>query len=176
MRAPGSLSRRLGLNALGVVLVLAVGGVGVFVLWPAWRRAADDPPYAAQVFDGLVSYDRVLASRRWHRFGADAWDCTYAIVDLAETAPDLPPRRDGDTTGWEFVWGGDWQPTPAEPLGDTTRDAVGTCAERLGAGTSARLETALSEPGSWYVRDSVGETVHVYSAAQRLAARIRYGD
>ena len=34
----------------------------------------------------------------------------------------------------------------------------------------------MADPGSHYIIGSVGETVHIYSAPQRIAARIRFGD
>jgi hypothetical protein len=164
------------LRGLAMLAAWAVLIAGLVFVWPAWRRAAEDPPYAAQVFDGLIPYDRVLASRRWNPPGLSGWGCSYAVVALGPAAPEVPGRRDPGAAGWEFAWGGDWQPTPAAPLGDTTRDAVDACTPHFDPDTAARLAVALSEPGSWYVRDAVGETVHIHSVPQGVAARIRYGD
>lgn len=169
--APGTFAA-----ALAAVLVPP------FRLWAlltspvAWRQ---DAAYAATLFDGLVPYEGVDASRRWHPVlgGRRGWDCTYAIVTLAADAPAAPPAGDGgDGRGWQFAFGGDWAPTPFPPLGDTTRDAVGTCRGDWPPEVASRIDAALAAPGSWYWTDGAGEQVHLYSAPQRLAARVRYGD
>ncbi len=163
--------------------LLLLGGLFYGVYWylavhlPDERRARDDPAYAEFVFGGYVAFEEVRESRRWHRHGADAYDCTYAIVSLRTDAPVEPPelpenRRDQP---WYWAYGGDWLPTPAPPLG-RNRDAVGFCARYFSTGTNERLEAAMAQPGSWHIIGSVGETVHIYSAPHRIAARIRYGD
>jgi len=157
----------VGLTGLGLILAVGV---------PLVLRLGTDPGFARAYFTDLVPYERVLASRKWHRVGAQAWDCTYAVVDLAETAPDRPGSRTETAKGWQFRWGGAWQPTPAAALGDTTRDALGYCGQYFSDDLNARLLAAISAPGSWYSRDRVGETLHLYSRPQGLAARIRYGD
>jgi len=174
MGAP--VPQRRGSHILASLLLSGALLIGLLVLWPAWRRAVDDPPFAAQVFDGRIPYDGVLASRRWNPSGLAGWGCTYAVVALGKDAPEGPGQHDPGEGGWQFAWGGNWRPTPAAPLGDTTRDAVEACAADLDPDTALRLRASLSAPGSWYVRDAVGETVHVYSAPQGIAARVRYGD
>ena len=166
--------RRARFRFAGTILA-ALLLVALLVLWPAARRVLDDPGYAAQVFDGLLPYDRVLASRRWNPPFA-GWGCTFAVVELGEDAPAAPVSRGADEAGWSFARGGDWQPTPAAPLKDTTRDAIDACAGDIGAEATAKIAAALSREGSWYLRDPVGETVHVYSPLEGVAARIRYGD
>ncbi len=61
-------------------------------------------------------------------------------------------------------------------MSDTTRDAIETCARNWAPDTVKRITAALTEPGSFVIRDAVGETVFIYSKPQRIAARIRYGD
>lgn len=78
--------------------------------------------------------------------------------------------------GWQFQWGGDWQPTPAPALGDTIRDALAFCARRLPEGLALRLQAALETTGNFYTRDRVGEVLQLYAPSQGLAAHIRYGD
>jgi hypothetical protein len=156
---------------LSVLALLAL-----LLAWPAWRRAAEDPRYAAEVFDGLVPYDRVFASRRWNPPWANGWGCTYALVALNEAGPGTPGQRETSVAGWEDAWGGEWLPTPAARLGDATRDAMDACASHFDPDTAARLKAALATSGSWYVRDRVGETVHLYALKHGIVARVRYGD
>jgi hypothetical protein len=68
------------------------------------------------------------------------------------------------------------QPTPAAPLGESTRDALSFCARDWDQEFGERLAAAISSANSWYIRDPVGETVFVYSLPQRIAARVRFGD
>lgn len=72
----------------------------------------DGRPYAAKVFDGVVPYDTILASLGLLSAGL-AWDCTYAVVDLADDAPEQPPTRGRDKAEWWLALDGEWQPTPA---------------------------------------------------------------
>ena len=160
--------------------LLLLGGLfyGIYgflaVQLPDERRARDDPGHADRVFHGVLDYEAVLASRAWHRRGAEPWDCTFAIVSLPANVPNDPATSTAQE--WFLGFGGDWSETPAQPLGDTTRDALGFCAQYFGADVNQRLAAAMADPGSWYIISSVGETVHIYSAPQRIAARIRYGD
>ncbi|MEX3014800.1 hypothetical protein [Gymnodinialimonas hymeniacidonis] len=160
--------------------LILLGGLFYGVYWylaihlPDERRARDDPVYADQVFAGVLDYDAVLASRAWHRRGAEAWDCTYAVVSLPEDASSEPPTSDAEA--WFLRYGGSWLETPMPPLADRTRDAVAFCARYFDDVLNTRLAYALTEGGSWHIIGSVGETVHIYSAPQRIAARIRYGD
>ncbi|MBT0956211.1 hypothetical protein IV417_02330 [Alphaproteobacteria bacterium KMM 3653] len=137
-------------------------------------RLQDNRAYAHRVFEGRLAYSEVLASRRWHAgFGVD-WDCSYAIVTLADPLPEAPPApRDGP---WYLSFGTDWKLTPAPELGDTTRDAIDSCSGYWRDDLGAELQAILDRPGAWYDRDAVGETVVIYAPADGLAARIRYGD
>ena len=163
----------IGLGILIGLVMLAF--VTFFVIRPEVLRLRDDPRHAASVFDGVVPYEAVLETRCWHRRGVEHWDCSFAIVELSDDAPPDPPEP---TEGreWYRYYGGDWQPTPAAPLGDTTRDALDFCGQYWSETLNSALDSAMTQPGSWYARDRVGETLHLYSAPQRIAARIRYGD
>ncbi len=88
--------KRAATGLVAALLLLVVLGIGVLVLYPAFRRTMDDPGHAEKVFGDVLAHERVLASRRWHRFGAEAWDCTYAIVEIPKTAHRT--RRPKDTT------------------------------------------------------------------------------
>ena len=132
--------------------------------------------YADELFGPILPYGEVLESRRWHRLGERAWACTYAIVALTDAAPAEPPQTLPDTH-WQYVFGPDpWLPTPTATLGDTTRDALGHCATEWSTPTAEKILLAAREPESFYQRDSVGETVFLYSIPQGIAARIRFGD
>lgn len=132
--------------------LLLLGGLFYGAYWylaihlPDQRRARDDPAYAGTVFRGILEFETVLASRRWHRRGAEAWDCSYAIVALPEGAALTPP--DATDRDWFVRFGGDWLPTPTSPLGETTRDAVGFCAQYFNEDLTFWLMAALAEPGS----------------------------
>ncbi|MCR8723203.1 hypothetical protein [Frigidibacter sp. ROC022] len=167
--------RSLVRGAVSGTILLALLGAGLLWGYPALRRLRDNPGYAEKLFAGVLEHDRVLASRRWHGWGAESWDCSYGIVELSDAAAPTPPTAvSGD--GWQFAYGGNWQASPAPPLNDTTRDALDFCSRYWDAALAGRLERALNTPGSWYIRDGVGETVFLYSVPERLAARIRYGD
>jgi len=135
------------------------------------RRARDDPHFAETYFKDRVSFVSVRATRRWHPRGAGPMACTFAIVDLA---PAPGPVR--DDAAWQSGWGGRWQETPADHPGRNNRDALLECAPDFDDETNRKLRAAVTEPGSWYARDGVGEDVYVYSVPQGIAAFIRYGD
>lgn len=161
-------------SVLAVVLLVTVSG------WMIWRVSSQlqNPGFAAHVFDGVVPVETIIASRKWHRIGAEPWDCTFAIATLAEGAPVEPPEDTRADPGWRFRFGGiwPWRPTPAPPLGDTTRDALAVCRSYWSDEIGRTLDHAMSTSGAWYARDPVGETVFLYAPDIRLAARIRYGD
>ncbi len=144
---------------------------------PERLRAREDPVYADELFSGLLPVEEVLQSRKWHQRGAEPWDCTYAIVRLQAPALEQPPTRGWrNELGWQYQFGGDWKPTPAPLLGETTRDALEFCRRYWSAELYTELKFALGSSGSWFDRDRVGETLYIYAPRQRLAARIRFGD
>jgi len=167
----------VGTIGKGVLLGALVGFVGLPVLLIGFYFAKipfQNRDYASQVFAELP-YDSVLASRRWHplRDGGGGWDCTFAVVHLPEVAPLVPPVLPASRQ-WYLKWGPrDWVATPGWAPCDNCRDAVAMCSGDLDADTAARLARALSEPGSWAQSDGAGETVSIYSAPERIAARIR---
>ena len=163
----------IGLGILIGLVLLAF--VTFFVILPEVLRLRDDPGHAASVFDGVVPYETVLESRRWHGRGAKGIDCSFAIVELPDDAlPDPPEPTEGRE--WYRHYGGDWQPTPVAPMMNNTRHAPFPCGEYWSETLNAALESAMTQPGSWYAWGGPGETLHLYSAPQRIAARIRFGD
>ncbi|MEO0929763.1 MAG: hypothetical protein AAFY14_03805 [Pseudomonadota bacterium] len=170
------------LNTIARILFWAIASaVALFVLavfvpigWMFWGKFVDDPRYAGDFFGDLVEYDEVIASRYWGTFGV--WSCTYAIVRLADAPPPYPNSRPGAERGWRYAWGGDWQPTPAHTLGDTTRDALGACADEWDVGIYEELQASLDQEGAFYTRDGVDETVMIYAPSRQIAALVRFGD
>lgn len=165
------------MEVAGALVALAVFLAGVWwIAFGSWDllRARDDPGYAEAVFGPILPVAEVLESRRWHRRGAEPWDCTYAIVRLGTDAPAQPPAS-ATGTAWWLAFGGDWKPTPEPELRSTIRDALEFCS-RYWPALGTELQNLLSEPGHWVMRDRVGEDLHLYSAKARIAARIRYGD
>ncbi len=141
-----------------------------------WLRRTEDPTYATDLFAGHLSVAKVLATRKWHRRGGEPWDCSYAIVDLADGAPNVPPSWSNSDNGWKYKFGGDWKETPEPESHDNMRRALRFCSQYFDDATNDRLFRALAEPGSWYVRGPVGEILYIYSLPQNIAARIRVGD
>lgn len=172
---------RFVMVAVGFGIVLITMPMAVFGIDLAKGEFWDNPRYAAKFFDGLVPFERVLASRRWNTPGTARWDCTFAVVDLAPDTPALPGGRRGDVSGGQFQWGdrgaaSGWLPTPAAALPRLSRDAVATCADRLPPAAAGRIRAALDAPGAFYWRDRTGATVQLYAPGKRMAAHLRYGD
>ncbi|WP_188569638.1 hypothetical protein [Cribrihabitans marinus] len=140
-------------------------------------RRAEDPVYATELFANLLPVEEILATRKWHPRGAGLdWDCTYAIARLKDSRPEEPPTRGRAELGWRYQFGGNWRPTPAPKLGDTTRDALSFCSRYWSGPLAEELNAALKSPGSWFDRGAVGATLFIYAPDQRLAARIRFDD
>lgn len=135
------------------------------------ERAQEDAEYADRVFQGVVSYDDVVASRRWHH--ENNW-CTFAIVTLSDDADANPPiaQRKG---GWDMTFGSqDWTPTPGPPLAPKGDDQWSMCRAALHADLFERINAALLAPGGFW--RMARDTVFVYSPTERLAIRMREGD
>lgn len=159
----------------GIFTFLGVGWGEVQDLHNKW---ADSPIYAEQVFGELVPVSRVLASRRYHHWGPDwpNWDCTFAVVELAEDAPELPVTSEQNAENWKLSFGGTWLETPAAAFENDAFDAVDLCEKNWPIEVRSRVALAMSEPGSWYIRNRLGDVVFIYSKFHGLAARIRFGD
>ena len=159
------------------VVLLATVAVSFMLVSSGPLGRGDDSDYAVRVFDGVVAYDRVLASRiSWVAEPEDVWGCTFALVELPAAAALTPGKRANGEVAWYLEWGGDWKKTPVDHPGLHQRDTIRDCASNWSPDVETRLLSAISEPGSFYARDGVGETVYVYSAKLRIAARIRFGD
>jgi hypothetical protein len=162
-------------------------GVGILLGVPAFFVAvlklstfADNRLYAGRVFDGVVPYDRAIASRRYNIEGID---CTFAIVELAPDAPRLPPAKSlGPGTPPHHdpanAFGGEWVPTPGPALKPTNGDGPWTtCYIAFGEDLYGRLGDAVAEPGGWWRADLLGNReLHVYSPSTSLAFVLYEGD
>ena len=142
----------------------------------AFVTGRDDAAYAGWVFDGVIPYAEVLASRYWTPLGdRSGWGCTFAVVRLGPNAPVIPGEGSGDRARTDF--GGNWRQGPLPPPGEMTRDALEECRSVLPPAAAAAVAAAAADPVLWWIRDDpVGETVQLYSVAAGVAARIRLGD
>ncbi|MDO6726739.1 hypothetical protein Q4544_07340 [Cognatishimia sp. 1_MG-2023] len=158
--------------------IFAFFGIGWDDIRDRHNEWADRPDYAERVFADLLPITKVLASRQYRHWGPDrsSWDCTYAIVELADDAPDGPVTSARENDGWSFRFGGDWQQTSFDPVAEDTRDAVDYCGKYWPDAVAQRMRLSLSEPGHWFVEGAIGEVIFVYSKQHLLAARIRFGD
>lgn len=160
-------------RSLTVVNILS-GALVVCVLVLVAIPMLDRHPYAERVFDGVV-YDRVIASKDTFTSVDDGWGCTFAIVELSAEASVAPVSEDGPRR-WHDTWGGAWLETPVSHPGPQQRDALYDCSDAWPPDIYRDLRSAISTPGSFYLRDGIGETVMIYSKPYRLAARVRSGD
>jgi hypothetical protein len=154
------------MRAVGIAIV------SIFVLCGVAYRGLiefQDRTYASKFFSGLVAYDKVLESRKWH---FEVFGCTYAIVSLQDGASISPPS----------TWSGNeaWSKTsvrltpPTQHDGPTNTASVCVAKGVFSSDVAARLQKSVSEPGSHYrVFDS---SISIYSAPQKIAAFVRYGD
>lgn len=162
---------RVGLFTAGLLISLpALAYFGLHF----WIAVFSNPNYASEVFDGVVRYSGVLASKKWSSIGDEAEACTYALVDLGLDPEAEPPR--GAASDWRLVYAGDWLPTPDGTLSADEPNPIVVCKGEWTEETAARVAAALSQPGSWYWRDAEGEAVFIYSVPEHIAARIRWGD
>lgn len=176
----GAFAAIIGLYlAFWVALFAFMSVVGVY----NWLIA--NPRYAARMFDGVVPYSRVIASRQWHpAFGWRDFNCTFAVVELDATAPVDPPetdneekvRNEDDRQAWQFRFAGDWKPTPALDSAWILEDGMEQefCRPHPGEEVVARLREAAAMPGGWY--HSTSEVLVVYSKPAGLAFLFRSGD
>jgi hypothetical protein len=157
---------------VGIMMALLLAAY----LYFAQKLYFENLSYAGDVFANVLPESKILETKRWHGVWPSGWGCSYAIVaDISGIdRTELPSTPPG--THWQLAYGGNWQPTPAPPLGDTTRDAIDACRDKWDPNTANRIETALATPGAWFSRDSVGEPVHLYAPNAGIAARVRYGD
>lgn len=152
-----------------IAKVVVVALIGICGVTPAGLIVFQNKTYASKVFANTVAYDKVLASRKWHW---QTFGCSYAIVSLKEGASHSPP----DT------WLGNetWSKTPVRltrPIHhDDTTNPISICVTEgmFSSDVAARLQTAVREPGSYYIH--LSETLLLYSEPQKIAAVVRYGD
>ncbi len=166
--------KKLLKNAIKIITFIITVPIISFYSCSLYRTHNSDPKYASEVFYGNLPYKEVLESRKYHPFGQLNWDCTFAIVLLSEAAPQKPPTFQAGN--WRYKFGGRWEATPIAELNENTRNATDFCGQYFSEATNDKIKRTLKEPGSWYIRSPVGETVFIYSYKEKLAARIRFGD
>ena len=147
-----------------------------------WRNQRDDPFYATYYFDGLLAYDRIIASRFWR--DPDYISCKYGVVSLsAEPAPQPPSIEQpyDDAKNRNHIWPkpAKWQSTPMTAVsadGWNISDFVTYCGKQWQDGEAERLSAALKVPSSFYAVRG-GDTLFIYSPTARIGARIQvYAD
>ncbi|MES2916921.1 MAG: hypothetical protein V4753_17570 [Pseudomonadota bacterium] len=164
-------------------VILAFFGIVLFDRFLS--RDHENLVYADSVFSGVVQYERVLASRRWHDFlGSDGYDCTYAVVELADEAPSSPPQMDpkqrnrignpGKRAALQD-FSGNWIETSGDFESTFGSSILRSCEHRLDSALYEKMVAALHTSGGW-TREQGNDRFWVYSVPTRLAFRLRYGD
>lgn len=152
-------------RTLGIVIfILPIA----FVLFISLLLNYQNRIHADDYFSGVVRYDEVLASRRWHPLNGEPFDCTYAVVSLIQNADVQPPSR------WLYRESIDWSKTPVVTPSNSV-NILSSCLNKFAPKTSLRLETAAKNNNSYYMRLG-NDTIYLYSKEQNIAAYIRYGD
>jgi hypothetical protein len=158
--------------AFGIVVAIPI----MFVAALYGSAAVGNFRYAAAVFSGVVDYDRVLASRRWHVFfDAEAYDCTFAAVRLSDSAKSAWLNQDADARMSEEAqsWrNGEWTAT-TQVIPDAT-ELLAACQHRLNPEVYEQMMRALSLRGGRVKFD--WDTLSVYSKPAEIAYLLRYGD
>ena len=92
----------------GLIATLIALPMILSVVWLGWAHFVQSPQYAANYFDGVLNVDEVVESRRWiwgrHPWAGRGFGCTYAIVNIPESASPMPPES----------WSANWKTTPVE--------------------------------------------------------------
>lgn len=151
-------------SALAVLVMVPT--IAIF-LWWCWAHFVQSPHFARTYFEGLLEFDDVAESRRWHwgshPWGGSGFGCSYAIVNISETSSSTVPEN----------WSGQWSATPVT-VPDGRHDILGECKYLWPDDLNARLSRAHDNSGSYYSAGS--ETLLLYSPVEGIAARIRFGD
>ncbi len=129
------------------------------------------PDYARVVFRDRVQFERILASDNRTPVDPDVPACRVAVVELAADAPQKPPRIPLIEQASDY-FGGDWRPTPLSPGPFSMPDLMALCGDRIDGITRGNLELALSEPGSFVIRDWKNNTLQIYAPKAGLAAHL----
>jgi hypothetical protein len=161
-------------------------------------RERENKIYAERVFERVVAFDQVLASKQWMAFtleqlspayelgrmggGGGEMFCQFAVVNLTAVALSSPPETSAEQSQLQmrppFNFTGDWLPTPAPSLEDGESSFGHPCATEVGETVMSRMVAALAFEGSWWHGDAaaVNGVLYVYSKPQNLAVRLYYGD
>lgn len=136
--------------------------------------------FARALFPDLV-FERVLTSKLRHSGGHG---CTYVLLELPETAPQVPPRVVPQWGVRGFAAVGSWTPTPITDK--KLLNARGVCLTGDGDqfdgagidGFGADIMSVINSDGAWYslYGSGEGQILMVYAADARLAFHLRWGD
>lgn len=151
-------------------------------LW-AQSNCGGDPSYAEDFFAGLTPIARPLAARRADLASlgnADGFNCSFAIAELDNRAPPIPPAR-RKTGQADMDWGGGWRSVTAVSAkeAEDLRSLLAICNDYWPAETQQRLEAALVVPRTLISGRAPYRQVNLYlppGDGPGLAARIRFGD
>ena len=165
-RKLGAVKRTL-ITPYFALAVLVMAPAMAFFVWWCWAHFVQSPLFARTYFEGLLEFDDVAESRRWHwgshPSGGRAFGCSYAIVNISKTSSSTVPEN----------WSGQWSETPV-PVRDGDHGIIGECKYLWPDDLNARLSRAHDNSGSYY--STVSETLFLYSPVEGIAARIRFGD
>ena len=174
----GQFLARVAAIAAALYLIWLV----LFDVEARWRNNRDDPFYATYYFDGLLAYDRIIASRFWRNL--DYLSCKYGVVSLSAEPATQPPiflQTYADGLDRDHIWPrpAEWRSTPMAGVSEDrwdTSDYVTYCGKQWPEGEAERLSGALKMPGSFYAERGA-DTLFIYSPSARIAARIEvYAD
>lgn len=162
-----SVVKRLAIILSSVLAVLVMLPIVAIFVWWFWAHFVQSPLFARTYFEGLIEFDDVVESRRWH-WGHHPWagltfGCSYAVVNIPKASPSSIPKN----------WKGQWVETPVT-VPDGRHDILGECTYLWPGDLSSRLNRAHNNPGSYYTATS--ETLLLYSPIEGVAAYIRFGD
>jgi hypothetical protein len=188
---------RLAVFLASVLVVLLFAAVAPRYYKYSVVRDRDNALYAERVFEGVVAFDEVLASRQWPPFRSEQLSpafelgqigggggerfCRFAVVRLSDEAPSSPypvQTEDHDRAPPMFSFQGDWQPTPGPALSGIETNLLHNCERQIGSGVAAEMSDALIVAGGWWHGTPGGHdgALHVYSKPQGIAFRLYFGD
>jgi len=156
------------LRAVGLSFGFLAALCGLIWLPVAWDYFVASPRYAKTYFSGAVEYEEVLASQGTHygphpEFGW-FYGCRFAIVQLPINASPIPPQK----------WRRDWEETPVT-LEVGQMPVLTPCQYNWDKELTEILWRIRNSPGHYYYLVD-WENLYLYSATERIAAHIRFGD
>jgi hypothetical protein len=159
--------KKIGITISYMLAIIIALPIVLLFVWFCWAHFIQSPTFARTYFKDLLEFEDVAESRRWHwgshPWGGRAFGCTYAIVNIPNTASLSVPDN----------WGDQWTETPVH-VRDGRHDILGECAYLWSNELSTRLSRAHDNVGSYHLGGQ--ETLLLYSPVEGIAARICFGD